>query len=227
MFNSFFDSGKVTTIALDDIDFQVKHTVRKNMKRIVLRIERKNEIRLSSSKVSKKKIQNFLYEQKEWILDRNSGLYTPFAEGSAFHYLADEYNIIHHENTFKIDESAVYINPLNAKKSSDDFYKAKAKEYLPSRVNHWKGLMGLEFDVLRFRCAKRRWGSCNSKGVITLNPYMMKLDYEMMDYIIVHELAHLEHLNHSKKFYALVQEYIPKYGDIQRRINDLSLKISN
>lgn len=227
MFKSFFDSEKVTSIALDDIDFIVKHTIRKNMRRIVLRVESQNEIRLSSSKIPKKKIQSFLFEQKEWILDRNSNLHLPFAKGTAFHYLANEYTIKHHNSDVKIDENSVYINPFNAKKSVDDFYKSKARDYLPSRVDYWRGLMGLEFDVLRFRCAKRRWGSCNSKGVITLNPYMMKLDYKMIDYIIVHELAHLEHLNHSKQFYALVQAYIPEYIDIQRRINELSLQITN
>lgn len=227
MFKSFFNAEKVTSIALDDIHFKVNHTIRKNMRRIVLRVERQNEIRLSSSKVSKKKIQSFLLEQKEWILDRNSNLHLPFDKGTAFHYLANEYTIKYHKRDIEIDENSVYINPLNAKKSTDEFYKSKAREYLPSRVEYWRGLMGVRFDALRFRCAKRRWGSCNSKGVITLNPYMMKLDHKMIDYIIVHELAHLEHLNHSKQFYELVKEYIPEYMDIQHSINELSLQITN
>jgi predicted metal-dependent hydrolase len=227
MFKSFFDSDNVTNIALDDIDFKVKHTIRKNMRRIVLRVENKNEIHLTSSKVSKKKIQSFLIEQKEWILDRNSNLHLPFAKGTTFHYLANEYTINHHDGDVIIDKNCIYINPFSAKKSIDDFYKSKAIQYLPARVDYWKDLMGLKFDVLRFRFAKRRWGSCNSKGVITLNPYMMKLDYNMIDYIIVHELAHLEHLNHSKQFYALVKAYVPEYIDIQKRINELSLQISN
>ncbi len=227
MFNSLFNSGKVTSIELDDIDFDVKHTVRKNMKRIILRVERHNEIRLSSSKITKKKVQSFLYEQKEWILQRNSILHQPYAKGSTLYYLADEYTIEHHEGSFRIDEGTAYVNPADAKKNIDGFYKAKAKEYLPTRVDYWKDIMGLEFNDLRFRCAKRRWGSCSSKGIITLNPYVMKLGHEMIDYIIVHELAHLEHLNHSKKFYALVEKYMPKYIDIQRKISDLSFKITN
>ncbi len=227
MFKSLFDSRDITSIALDGIDFKVKHTVRRNMRRIIMRIERHNEIRLSSSPISKKKIQNFLHEQKEWILDKNSSLNTPFAEDSVMHYLAKEYVIKHHTNTFKIDDNRIYLNASNPKKHSDDFYKTKAKEYLPARVNYWKDIMKTEFNALRFRCAKRRWGSCNSKGVITLNPYMMKLSYEMIDYIIVHELAHLVHLNHSSDFYTLVREYMPEYANIQRKIDQLSLNIVN
>ncbi len=197
------------------------------MKRIVLRVERHNEIQLSSARVSKKKIEEFIYRQKEWILHRNNNLHLPFAEGSVLHYLANGHVIKHHHNAFEIREGSAYINPLSAKKCTDDFYKAKAKEYLPERVDYWKSIMGTEFNTLRFRCAKRRWGSCNSKGTITLNPYVMKLSHEMIDYIIVHELAHLVHLNHSKDFYALVKMFIPEYVRVQRKIDDLSLKIIN
>ncbi len=197
------------------------------MKRIVLRVEKHNEIRISSSKVSYKRVQAFLHEQKEWILHRNAHLHTPFAEGTCFYYLSNRYKIKHHETSLKINEDSVYINPAKAKKHSDDFYKARAKEYVSSRLDHWKDIMGLTPSALRFRCAKKQWGSCSSKGVVTFNPYMMKLSHKMIDYIIVHELAHLQHLNHSKKFYALVEAYVPDYVDIEHNINALSSKFMN
>jgi len=198
------------------------------MKRIVLRVENQNEIRLSSSSsISSKKLHEFIYEQKEWILARNSTLHVPFASGSIFYYLGKEFVIAHHNDTFKMNDCHIFIDPEKAKKQSDDFYRSSAKAHLPSRMQYWSSKMGLEFKALNFRLAKRRWGSCSCKGIITLNPYMMKLDHEMIDYIVVHELAHLKHLNHSKEFYALVQKYIPDYRYIQKQINVYSAKITN
>jgi len=228
MLKSLFTPNKVSNIVLDEVYFEIKHTKRKKMKRIVLRVERQNEICISSSsQISSKKLEAFIYEQKEWILTRNSSLHLPFSQGSSFHYLGKEYVIEHHDSAFKMNTHSVLVDPSKAKTHSDEFYRSKAKEYIPSRINDWKLKMNLEFNTLNFRLAKRRWGSCSSRRVITLNPYMMKLSYEMIDYIIVHELAHLEYLNHSKDFYTLVEEYIPDYKNIEKQINALSSKITN
>ena len=196
------------------------------MKRIILRVDKKHEIRLSSARASKQRLEAFIYEQKEWIIHQHNSLNEPFQKGTDFYYLAKRHTIHHHSNGMEICDEKVYLDPLKAKKQSDDFYKRCAREYLSPRMMHWRERMGLEFSALRFRCAKRRWGSCNSKGVITFNPYMMKLDYEMIDYVIVHELAHLRHMNHSKEFYSLVKKYIPNYIVIEKKIKALSLELN-
>lgn len=225
MLKKLFTSAPLESIILDDIKFSIKHTLRKNMKRIILRVSKKGEIQLSSSKLSKQRLLEFIKSQKEWILQQNMALKEPFSEGSSFYYLSCAYLIRHHTRPLQLAGSHVYLNPLNAKTQSDNFYKRVAQEQLPLRVEFWRIKMGLDFHALRFHCARRRWGSCSSKGIITLNPYMMKLEPGMIDYIIVHELAHLEHMNHSKAFYDLVKIYIPDYISIQKQINALSLKM--
>jgi len=193
---------------------------------MILRVDKRHEIRLSSSRVSQERLKAFIVEQKEWIMHQHESINEPFQRGGSFYYLAQPYKIEHHQKPMEMREDTIYLNPLKAKKQCDDFYKYRAREYLSERVIYWKEKMGLEFHDLRFRCAKRRWGSCNSKGVITFNPYMMKLGYEMIDYIIVHELAHLEHMNHSKDFYSLIHKYMPDYVNIQNQIKLLSKKIN-
>ena len=156
-------------------------------------------------------------------MQRQAQIKDPFEEGSLFFYLKRGYRIKHHDEAFCINGETAFLNPLKPKAQSDEFYKRSAQDFLPSRVSYWQEKMDVEYKALKFRLAKRRWGSCNSLGIVTLNPYMMKLDHEMIDYIIVHELAHLMHLNHSKAFYKLVGQYIPNYKTIEKEINSLNL----
>lgn len=193
---------------------------------MILRVEKKNHIRLSSAKVAKHRLESFIYENKEWILEQQKKIQEPFAINSSFYYLGKPYLVKHHQNALCIKEETAFINPQSAKFQHDNFYKVSAKEYLPSRVEHWKHIMGLEVNRLGFRLAKRRWGSCNSKKNISLNPYMMKLSHDMIDYIIVHELSHLVHLNHSKNFYRLIQDYLPNYKKTEQDIKILNSKIT-
>jgi len=91
----------------------------------------------------------------------------------------------------------------------------KAKDYLKKRVELYSKKMNLSFLELKFRRMKRRWGSCSSKKIITLNLYLYNTPIEQIDYVIVHELAHLKHMNHSEKFHNLVNEYFPTTKEIR------------
>jgi predicted metal-dependent hydrolase len=103
----------------------------------------------------------------------------------------------------------------------DDFYKYTAQEYLQSRAEHFSKIMNLEYKKLRYRKMKSRWGSCSSKKEITFNTQLMKLDKALIDYVIVHELAHLVHMNHSKKFHELVEFYLLEAKELRKRVKDI------
>lgn len=96
----------------------------------------------------------------------------------------------------------------NIERSYDTFYKELAKEYLPKRVKHFEMKMNLRCKAIRYRKMKRRWGSCSSEGIITFNTNLMKRDKQFIDEVVVHELAHLVHFNHSKAFHQLVSRYL-------------------
>jgi len=103
----------------------------------------------------------------------------------------------------------------------DDFYKYIAQEYLPQRVQYFANIMNLDYKVLKFRKMKSRWGSCSSSKEITLNTQLMKIQKELVDYVVVHELAHLVHMNHSKNFHNLVESYLPKAKELRKRIKNI------
>lgn len=99
----------------------------------------------------------------------------------------------------------------------------EAKDYMSQRVIFLSSHMNLKYNELKFRRMKRRWGSCSSNKVITLNLYLYKTNKELIDYVIVHELAHLLHMNHSKNFHALVKSFIENSKELNKELNNYSL----
>ena len=91
----------------------------------------------------------------------------------------------------------------------------EVKNYLRQRVELHSKKMNLPFLELKFRRMKKRWGSCSSNKVITLNLYLYNTPQEQIDYVIIHELAHLKHMNHSRKFHSLVDEYFPNFKELR------------
>lgn len=91
----------------------------------------------------------------------------------------------------------------------------KANDILPQRVIYWSARMGLYPTQIKITSAKTRFGSCSSNGHICFSWRLMQYPPEAIDYVVVHELAHLKHMNHSPDFHALVAKYLPDHR--QRR----------
>ena len=93
-------------------------------------------------------------------------------------------------------------------KLSEEVNRVEAQSYLTQRIEHFAEVMQLSYSELRFKNLKSRWGSCDSKKVITFNYQLFKIEKELIDYVVVHELAHLKEMNHSKRFHDIVDNYI-------------------
>ena len=91
------------------------------------------------------------------------------------------------------------------------FYKRESMNYLTERVKFLSEQMQQFPTKLSFREPKGRWGSCSSKGSINLNWRLILFSPVTVDYVIVHELCHLRHMNHSKEFWSLVEKNCPNY----------------
>ncbi len=98
------------------------------------------------------------------------------------------------------------------------FYKRESITHLTERVKVLSGDMNLLPSKLSFREPKGRWGSCSSRGSINLNWRLILFKPEVVDYVIIHELCHLQHLNHSGAFWSLVEKHCPSYQDSEKEL---------
>jgi predicted metal-dependent hydrolase len=96
----------------------------------------------------------------------------------------------------------------------------KAKQHLTSWLERVSDETGLSYSSVSIRQQKTRWGSCSSQRLISLNARLLFLPPELVTYVLVHELCHTEYLNHSLKFWRLVESYLPDYRQCDRQLRD-------
>jgi predicted metal-dependent hydrolase len=102
---------------------------------------------------------------------------------------------------------------------------AKAKSTLPTWLDQVSEQTGLVYTKLSIRAQKTRWGSCSHKKHINLNRALLFLPEELVRYLMIHELSHTVHLNHSRAYWSLVSRWAPRYKSYEKQLNQYSSRI--
>ena len=98
----------------------------------------------------------------------------------------------------------------------EKWYRRQAEQLLSEKAAFYAERLGVSFADIRIKDQRSRWGSCSSVGNLNYNWKLVLMPPEILDYVVVHELAHIVHKNHSAKFYALVAEYLPDYKEREK-----------
>ena len=99
--------------------------------------------------------------------------------------------------------------------SEDDIklLRKKSKEIIPQKVEHYANIMQVNPNSVKINSAKKRYGSCSGTNNLNFSLYLMDKDERFIDYVVVHELAHIKHHNHSKEFYGFIEQFMPDYKE--------------
>ncbi len=110
--------------------------------------------------------------------------------------------------------------PTNAKHYAE--HKEHARILVHERLTHWNQLYNFTYKRVAIRNQRSRWGSCSTKQNLNFNYRLVFLPIELVDYVIVHELCHLKHFNHSETFWSEVEKQIPDYRVHKKKLHEVS-----
>ena len=203
------------------------HIVNNRLKHTYLTFDEEGNLVIKSPKVSQEYIEKLLLKKSTWInssrkkiLDKK-GKALDFGSPETLYLFGRSYDLTLKKHTkkrtkltFAPDEFILYYNNYNEEifqKHVNNFYKEEAKQFIPLLAEKWSDIMGLKPNKISFRKTKRQWGSCSARNDLSFNTMIMKLPHDVIQYIIVHELAHIRHKHHQKSFWEEIEKYMPEY----------------
>jgi len=174
----------------------VNYVKNRRARNLSIRINRKGELRVTvPGYVSIRKAEGFLWSRKNWVLEKLAEI-----NKNASQYKEPEVG-----DQVILRGKKIPIRLLEQEKSAEDalwrILLLEAKAYLPNRVASLADVHGLKYSGLKIRRMKTRWGSCTAKNSINLNSWLMMLPDHLSDYVILHELVHTLHRDHSHRFW--------------------------
>jgi len=151
---------------------------------------------------SRKAAEQLVSEKKEWILEKVK--------------LQKNRYRLRRENERETEKKYTPAQREGLEKR----YRQAAREYIPKRADFYAEKIGVTYGKIRIAEQKTRWGSCSQKGTLSFNWKLMLAPPRVLDYVIVHELCHLKEMNHSQRFWELVESILPDYKEQRKWLKE-------
>lgn len=219
-------------------------------KRLTIKVSRKLQVSAHAPiKMNDKEIHAFVHNKSSWIFKKLQEFKQTEAEklaiadkeyinGESHYYLGQSYlldiciekgampSVFIVENKLKIMLSQPNSNLVKA--LMQRFYQQQAQQVFVERLQYLISLTSWVkiFPELKISAMKTRWGTCSSKGKITMNYRLIKAPVECIDYVLLHELCHLKVMNHSNKFYQLLVSVLPDWPKKEKQLREFTVLCS-
>ena len=212
-----------------ELTYQVRFS--KKAKYLQLRITSLNRLELIIPKrYSIKDGNKFIHDKISWIKKYQKNL-IDVQEKREFYlfgeriFVDQNFNFFLTKHKIRLNKNVLTVeSPADSRITKEELYQIYlrriAGEYISERVKYLSGRFGFNFRDVKIRGQKTRWGSCSSNGNLSFNYKLLQYRKHVIDYVIIHELCHTKHMNHSQKFWKLVEQYCPDYKNIKKELKN-------
>ncbi len=223
------------------IEFEVEF---RNRRTLAIYVRPPGNIKVYSPvDIPEREIRDWVRSKGKWIVEKlekvryldPEKLKKRFVDGESFLFLGKNYDlkiiinrrkipkVFFNNNIFNLEISIFEKEKL--RKAMEKWYRKKAEIIINDRVEIYSGKIGRRACSVMVKQQKRRWGSCNTKGNLYFNWRLAMAPPEIIDYVVVHEMSHLVHADHSKSFWDKVGYILPDYKNRRKWLKENGVKL--
>jgi len=218
-----------------EINLIVEKIIKSDRKSIAIQITDKGTIIIKApNQATNETISKVILKNQSWIEEKIKKVQSrdrkfkekEFVNGEGFLYLGDYYRLQitkNQEEPLILKNKYFYLSESYLHKAREvfiDWYKKRAFEEISERVEFYAKIKGCTYNKINITNAQRRWGSCSVSGNLNFTWKLIMAPLSVIDYVVIHELVHLEELNHSKKFWSKVKVLMPDYEEKDRWLRE-------
>ncbi|WP_242250043.1 M48 family metallopeptidase [Bacillus cereus group sp. BfR-BA-01324] len=215
--------------------------VRRKRKSLGIAVERDGSLTvIAPLDLPEEEIRDWVYKKRDWIIKhqlnyehRNNYSYKrQFVNGEGFLYGGRSYKlqVVEEQNIplrlfqghfcLRRDELSF------AQEHFKNFYRTKLSGKIGARVEHFRLILGVKINDVKVMDLQNRWGSCTKEGTILFHWKLMMAPMDIIDYVVLHELTHIKHMNHSMEFWSVIETIMPDYRQRMKWLEENGVKLS-
>ncbi len=230
-----------TTLDGHTIIYVVKHSKKARLARLEIAPDT-GLIVIVPSSYGTERIQNILKNKSRWILNKLNHVHltkhsrtNKLKDGDAIPYLGNFLKLTIRECdgfgesvTLVQDKLIVALRPgiTGLNQIVEQWYRVRARQILKEKIERYAKLMVVDYNRIYLKGQKTVWGSCSRKHNLNFNWRLLMTPESIIDYVVVHELAHMKEMNHSKKFWQIVAGYCPEWQQRRKWLRENTMKLN-